>query len=438
MDNDNTKTTIEVENVPMHKGLPKGYENKMLVIVSLAFGFVMFDRFALANLQNYIIEDIGITYTQLGIVTSVFCATWAIVGLFGSYFADTKASRKMLLGVFVLLFSICSLLTGLVTGFIMLLVVRAIMGAFEGPVMPVSQSFIIPQSTPSRRGMNMGIMQVAAVGAISSLAGPLVQIALAESIGWRLTFVITIVPGIIIALLCFKVLINPDTAGNEYEMKKRGEDHTKREKVPIWIILKNRNIILSIIGTLFLLLWYVCTLTYIPGYLTVVKGFTNVEMSQVMAAFGAGAILWGVLIPKLSDIFGRKPLVIIAGFLALLSSFGIVAAPMNLPLMLVIAFFGWGGVGVCALMQSTIPAESGDPRYTSTIIASNMLAGELVGATLGAIILGRIGDLYGLEPVILICGFAMIVVIVVSFFYKESAPLVLAKREAKKAAKMQQ
>jgi len=435
MDND-TEKKVEIENVPLHKGLPKGYENKMLVIVSLAFGFVMFDRFALANLQNYIIEDLGINYTQLGTVTAVFCLTWAIVGLFGSYFADTKASRKMLLGVFVLLFSICSLLTGFVTGFIMLLIVRAVMGAFEGPVMPVSQSFIIPQSTPSRRGMNMGIMQVAAVGAISSLAGPLVQVQLAETIGWRMTFVITIVPGIIIAFLCFKVLINPDTAGNEYEMKKRGEDISKREKVPFWKIMNNRNIILSIIGTLFLLLWYVCTLTYMPGYLTVEKGFTNVEMSQVMAAFGVGAILWGVLVPKLSDRFGRKPLVIISGVLGLLSSFGIIFAPVNLPIVLVIAFFGWGGVGVCALMQSTIPAESGDPRYTSTIIATNMLAGELVGATLGAIALGRIGDLYGLQTVIMICGFAMVVVIIVSCFYKESAPLVLARRLAAKEQKL--
>jgi len=409
----------------------------MLLIVSLAFGFVMFDRFALSNLQNYIIEDLGITYAQLGIITGVFCVTWAVVGLFGSYFADTKASRKMLLGVFVLLFSIFSMMTGFATGFIMLIIVRAVMGAFEGPIMPVSQSFIIPQSTPSRRGMNMGIMQIAAVGAISSLAGPLVQVALAEAVGWRLTFVITIIPGIIIAFLCFKFLINPDTAGNEYEMKKRGEDHTKREKVPFWILLKNRNILLSIVGTLFLLLWYICTLTYMPGYLTVEKGFTNIEMSQVMAAFGVGAILWGILIPKLSDTFGRKPLVIIAACLGLLSSFGIILAPVNLPIVIIIAFFGWGGAAVCALMMTTIPAESGDPRYTSTIIATNMLSGELVGATLGAIILGIVGDIYGLQTVILICGFSMIVVIIISCFYKESAPLVVARQEAKRAAKLQ-
>ncbi|MCL2492995.1 MAG: MFS transporter [Clostridiales bacterium] len=424
------------ENIPMHKGLPKGYENKMVIILAIAFGFVLFDRFAIANLQNYIIADLGIDYTQLGIITSVFSVTWAVVGLFGGYIADTKMSRKVLLGIFVLLFSVCSLLTGVATGFIMLLVIRAVMGVFEGPIMPISQSFIIPQSTPSRRGMNIGIMQVAAAGAISSLAGPLVQVGLANSIGWRMSFVITIIPGIIIAIFCFKVLINPNTSGNEYEMKKRGEDIAKREKVPFWKILNHRNIILSMVGTIFLLCWYVCTLTFMPGYLTVNKGFTNVQMSEVMSAFGVGSVVWGVLMPKLSDLFGRKTLVIICSLMGLLSSFGIILAPANLPVMLVIAFFGWGGVAICALMQATIPAESGDPRYTSTILGANQLTGELIGSTVGAIILGRVGDAYGLQSVIFILGLCMVAVLVISLFYKETAPLVVARRQAAAAAKL--
>src|SRR5512136_1299324 len=117
--------------------LKKGYENWMVFVLCAAFGFVMFDRFALSNLQNYIIADLKISYTQLGIATSVFAFSWAIIGLFGSYIADTRVSRKKLLAIIVFCFSICSMLTGMVTGFAMLVGVRLLMGAFEGPVMPV-------------------------------------------------------------------------------------------------------------------------------------------------------------------------------------------------------------------------------------------------------------------------------------------------------------
>jgi MFS transporter, ACS family, hexuronate transporter len=411
----------------------KGYENWMVSVLCLAFGFVMFDRFAISNLQNYIMTDLNISYTQLGLATSVFALSWAIIGLFGSYIADTRVSRKKLLAIIVFCFSICSMLTGLATGFVMLLLVRLLMGAFEGPVMPVSQSFIIPQSSPHRRGMNMGLMQVSAVGLISTMLGPLVQVALAESIGWRTTFVLTIIPGIIISVLIWKILINPTTSLSADETGTKGKK--PKAKINYGEVFKNRNVILSIVGTLFLLCWYVCTLTYTPGYLTTAKGLTNTEMSYVMSAFGVGAILWGVLIPHLSDKFGRKPLVMIAALMGICAPLGILYSPANVPLLMFIAFFGWGGTGVCALMQSTIPAESGDPRFVSTIIGSNQLTGELIGATIGATLLGIVADKSGLGTVMIICAACMGVCFIVSLFYIESAPLVVAKRKASITAK---
>jgi predicted MFS family arabinose efflux permease len=411
----------------------KGYENWMVFVLCLAFGFVMFDRFAISNLQNYIMADLKISYTQLGLATSVFAFSWAIIGLFGSYIADTRVSRKKLLAIIVFGFSICSMLTGLATGFVMLILVRLLMGAFEGPVMPVSQSFIIPQSSPHRRGMNMGLMQVSAVGLISTMLGPLVQVALAESIGWRTTFVLTIVPGIIISVMIWKILINPTTSISADETGAKGKK--PKGKINYGEVFKNRNVILSIVGTLFLLCWYVCTLTYIPGYLTTVKGLTNIEMSYVMSAFGVGAILWGVLIPRLSDKFGRKPLVMIAALMGICAPLGILYGPANVPLLAFIAFFGWGGTGVNALMQSTIPAESGDPRFVSTIIGSNQLTGELIGATLGATLLGIVADKSGLGTVMTICAACMGVCFIVSLFYRESAPLVVAKRNVGITAK---
>jgi predicted MFS family arabinose efflux permease len=408
----------------------KGYENRMVFVLCAAFGFVMFDRFALSNLQNYIIDDLKITYTQLGLATSVFAFSWAIIGLFGSYIADTRVSRKKLLAIIVFLFSVCSMLTGLVTGFVTLLLVRLLMGAFEGPVMPVSQSFIIPQSSPHRRGMNMGLMQVSAVGLVSTMLGPLIQVALAESIGWRATFILTIVPGVIISIMIWKILINPTTSFHADESGKKPE-----VKINYFEVFKNRNVILSIIGTLFLLCWYVCTLTYAVGYLTKVKGLTNTQMSYVMAAFGVGAVIWGVLIPRLSDKFGRKPMVVIAAVMGICAPLGILYAPANVPLLMFIAFFGWGGTGVNALMQSTIPAESGDPRFVSTIIGSNQLTGELLGATLGATLLGIVADKAGLGTVMIICAACMGVCLIVSLFYRESAPLVVARRTPGIAAK---
>lgn len=410
------------------------YENKMVLTLCLAFGFVMFDRFALANLSVYLLPDLNMNNAQLGIATSAFAFSWAIIGLFGSWFADSKGSRKALLAAIVMVFSIFSLLTGLATGFVMLVFIRLIMGAAEGPVMPISQSFIIPQSTPSRRGLNMGLMQIVAVGLIASLLGPIIQVALAKSIGWRWTFVVTIIPGIIVAIMIAKILINPE---NRAEADRRAEAEGKGiGKVKISTVLGERNIILSIIGTIFLLCWYVCMLTYTPGYLVNVKGLDPSYMSYVMGAFGLGAIVWGIVVPGLSDRVGRKPMVLLAAALGVFASVGILFAPPNLFLLMLIAFIGWGGVGVCALMQSTIPAESGDPRFVATIIGTNQMTGELLGASGGAILLGILADKYGLQAAIWGCGISMAVALIVALFYKESAPMVLERRARAKAGQL--
>jgi MFS family permease len=153
-------------------------------------------------------------------------------------------------------------------------------------------------------------------------------------------------------------------------------------------------------------------------------------MSYVMSAFGVGAILWGVLIPRLSDKYGRKPLVVISAVMGICAPLGILYGPADVLFLMFVAFFGWGGTGVNALMQSTIPAESGDPRFVSTIIGSNQLTGELIGATLGATLLGIVADKAGLGTVMIICAACMGVCLIVSLFYKESAPLVVAKKNA--------
>jgi predicted MFS family arabinose efflux permease len=412
--------------------LPHGYEYKMVTIVGLAIGFVMFDRFAVANLQSYMMEDLGLNYTQLGLITAVFAATWAVSGLLGSYIADTKISRKKFFGFFVLLFSVCSLLTGFCTGFIMLVFVRAVMGIFEGPMYPTAQSFVMPQSSKERRGLNMGLVQVTIIGLVATLLGPIVQVALANSIGWRYTFAVTIIPGVILTIFIMKVLVNPETGASAEEVAAQ---KAVKEKGALLKAIKNKNIILSIISSMFLLTWYIGVLTYMPGYLVSMKGFSESEMALVMSSFGAGAVLLGgFILPKLSDNIGRKPILIISSILGAIAAFGLIYAPASLPLMMFIAFIGWGGTGANSMIQAAIPGESSDPRYVSTVIGTIQLTGELVGATLGATLLGIVADASGLNMSITICGIAILVVAILGIFFKETAPLVVAKHEAKNSA----
>lgn len=191
----------------MHAPLSRSfwtYENRLLLILFLTFGFVFFDRLALSFLFPFMQEELDLSQTQLGMISSALALTWAISGAIAGAWSDSRAKRKALLVVSVLGFSICSALSGLVGGFVSLLVFRALMGLAEGPVLPIAQSLMIQSSTPSRRGLNMGLLQGSSAGLIGALIGPPVVIGLATHFGWRLAFYVTVIPGMLIALCIWR------------------------------------------------------------------------------------------------------------------------------------------------------------------------------------------------------------------------------------------
>jgi predicted MFS family arabinose efflux permease len=396
------------------------YENKMLGILCLTFGFVMFDRFALTNMANFVVEDLGLTNAQLGLLTSAFAFAWAISGFFGSAFSDLRSSKKKVLIGAVVLFSLCSFSSGLATGFISLLIIRFVMGIFEGPVLPLAQAFMLAQSSPHRRGFNMGFMQTSAVGLISSMLGPIIVVALAAAFSWRVTFFLTIIPGLIIAFLIAKVLEEP-------VLEKTEEKEQPKEKVRIWDVFKNRNVVISCLFGICILSWYIVMLSFSPLFLTQVKGLTPTQMSFIMSALGVGAIVWGMVVPKLSDHLGRKPMIIIFSLLSIVAPLGFLYAN-SYAMLALCAFIGWCGAGVFPLFESAVPAESVHPKFASTSIATVQLVGELIGAVGGAAIAGILGDIYGLSAIMWFTTGCMVVGAVIAFGYYETAPLVLAKR----------
>ena len=65
---------------------------------------------------------------------------------------------------------------------------RLLMGLFEGPTLPLIQSFIAKESTPSRLGLNMGILQSFGSTLFGMILAPIILVALANELGWRSAF----------------------------------------------------------------------------------------------------------------------------------------------------------------------------------------------------------------------------------------------------------
>ena len=161
------------------------YENRLLSVLTLTFGFVFFDRAAMSFLAPFVARELALNNVQIGLLASALSATWAVSGYTVGRICDRRGNYRVILVGAMVVFSLCSFVSGLATSFIMLLLTRALMGAAEGPVLPIAQTLMAQASSESRRGFNMGTMQTFGSYALGAFLAPIVLISIASHWGWR-------------------------------------------------------------------------------------------------------------------------------------------------------------------------------------------------------------------------------------------------------------
>src|SRR5690606_34927209 len=114
------------------------------------------------------------TNTQVGMLNSGLALAWGISALVVGAWSDRLGVRKPFLIGAMIVFSLCSVVSGLATGFVFLLIARIVMGMAEGPFLPICLSVMNDASSPNRRGLNAGIMQNAFGALLAVTVAPLV------------------------------------------------------------------------------------------------------------------------------------------------------------------------------------------------------------------------------------------------------------------------
>ncbi|MGY4664474.1 MFS transporter [Pseudomonas chlororaphis] len=396
-----------------------GYENILLGVLFLTFGFVFFDRLALSFLFPFMADELQLSNSHLGMLSSVLALAWAVSGALVGAWSDRRGKRKPLLIVAVILFSLCSALSGLVTGFLSLLLFRGIMGLAEGPILPLSQSLMVEASSPHRRGLNMGLLQGSAAGLLGAVIGPPVLIALAEAYGWRHAFIVSLIPGLLIALLIWRYVRNDAPPAPI-------TDNAPAAPVNRLALLKSRNIVLCTLISCVFLTWFVILISFTPTFLVKVRGYSPASMGTVMSCLGGAWVLWGFGVAAISDRFGRRPTLVLFSLIAACCPIALLYA--NSPLLMgVLMLLTYTGLGCFTLFMATIPAETVPREVMATALGMIMGIGELVGGFVSPTIAGFAADRFGLSIVMWIsCGGALLAALL-ALFLKETAPAVLAR-----------
>jgi len=398
------------------------YQTWLVLLLSLNFGILFFDRQAANFMMPYIQPDLGLSNTQVGLLSSGLSLTWAVSGLVVGPLSDRMGSRKPLLVVATMAFCLCSVLSGLAGGFLLLLGARLLMGIAEGGVMPISHAMIVSEVNPERRGLAMGVGQNLGSNLLGSTAAPLVLVPIAAWFGWRAGFYLAALPGLVTAVLIWLTLREPPKDPDHH-----GEG--AREKVTIRQAFANRNVLLCALIAILLVSYLVVTWAFMPLFLTRERGFDETSMGWIMAALGISAGVNSFLVPWISDKIGRRPTFVAVCLMGLILPLAALYYRDAGWLALAVLFYlGWSLNGIFPLFMATVPAESVDPRLTATLTGVVMGTGEILGGVFSPSIAGALADLHGLSATLWFLMALALAAFACSLFLRESAPAVLARR----------
>ncbi len=404
-----------------------GYQTRMMILLTLSFGFVFLDRNAFSYLAPFIAPELGLNYSQIGWLTSALSFTWAIGGYLISRFSDSSGRRKSLLVAAFLVFSVSSVLSGLAHSFVMLMAARLIMGVAEGPILPISQSLVALETSEARRGHAMGVMQNFGSNFIGSFVAPLLLIAIAEAYNWRASFFVAAVPGLIIVVLMAKMLREPPKAAVVAGAAVVAADEAHMGPLAMLAI---RNIGLSVLICCAMVAWMVLGWAFLPKFFTDVRHIAPGEMKWIVSVLGLSAAAFAFVVPRLSDHYGRKPILVIFCLVgALVPAAALYFQGSNYGLAALI-FLGWSASGAIPIFMATIPAETLPPRYIATALGLVMGLGELIGGVSAPSLAGMAADHYGLQVTMLIMGGCAVAGALLSLLLVETAPAKLARRAA--------
>ena len=402
---------------------PRGgrYQYVLLAVLSATFGFVFFDRMALNVLVPFFKQELGLDAAQIGLVAGLPSLTWAVSGILIGYISDRADRRKPLLIAAVIGFTICSVASGLVGGVASLLLVRALMGATEGAVLPLIQPMVAYSSQTEHRGRNMGVIQGPATGLLGGVLSPIVTVWLAQLFGWRGAFFFTVIPGVVLALLCLRYVkelrLKHHTALPHDDAPAAGH-HSARG---ILSVLRERNIVICLVIGLFYMSWFALTQIFTPLYLTAVKGLAPAELGITLSSIGIAWIVWGYLIPAVSDRIGRKTAMIVFTIPAILAPLAVMYVS-GAPALFFALILTYTGMGCMTMFMAIIPAETVSARLVGSALGLIMGTSEIVGGFVVPVIAGSLSDRFGLAPTMLIASGAAAAALVMSFFLKETAP----------------
>ncbi len=196
----------------MAEALPP-LQGSRLLLMTISLSLAIFMNVLDTSIANVAIPtiagDLGVSPDNGTWVITSFAVSQAIMLPLTGWLARRFGEVRLFL-YSTTLFTIASVLCGLSENLAMLILFRVIQGAVSGPMIPLSQSILLANYPPEKRGLATGIWAMTAV--VGPIMGPILGGIITDNYTWPWIFYINVPVGIFAIIFTMITLTGRETA----------------------------------------------------------------------------------------------------------------------------------------------------------------------------------------------------------------------------------
>lgn len=414
------------------------------LVLLTALNFVNYtDRYILPGVQEQVKGEFGLSDAQIGSLTLWFMVAYMATSPITGWLGD-RLPRKPMIVAAALFWSCVNLFTASVHSYGSLNLRHAALGIGEASFGIFAPAVLSDFYPPEQRNRVLTIFNVAIP--VGAALGYLVGGTVADRLNWRAAFVISAVPGILIAILIALLMKEPARGASQHEKPRRERSDASmargllRALKTAWALLRNRAYMSSVLGYAAVTFSLGGISWWIPSFLHRAAGYSLSKAAFVMGAITVvaglgGTALGGAIAQRWSRRTGKA--------LYLLPA---ISAAVAIPPALV-CFFGdrWFGttalllpglaVAVFLIFLGTGPINAATVNAVRPEVRATALAGQLflihaLGDAISPRIIGVISDHSNLNLGLGSTLIAMLIAAVIFFVGARYAPSLQPVRTA--------
>jgi cyanate permease len=374
----------------------------LVLIGTFAYTFLMFVWFSLPAYLTTIIEELGLTGTEAGLLVGAVPLTYIPIALFSGLIVDRIGpGRSLAIGVFI--YGLAQIGRSAAPGFPSLLVLTIALGVGATAItfgLPKLVSVLFP---PDETGLPSSIYLVgSSLGSalVFGVGRPIVGPALG---GWRSLFLwsglVAVGYGLVWYAVAWQTGIDRSVSDSDAEFSLDSIRDDLR------LVLSHRELqLVVVIGTMFLLLQH-----GLQGWLPTLieaRGLSANRAGQITSLFVVALAVGVFFIPPLADRLDvRRTTVVLCGGVVAAGIATLISAGVGAALLLGVVVTGIGAGGISPLIRALPPELDGiGAERTGAAVGFIFAVGE-IGGFFGPVLIGSLRDATGLFlPGLLVLG----------------------------------